>query len=187
MIGLLDAVGSLPGRRVLVVGEAMLDAYLHGRADRLSREAPVPVVALDGRVDAAGGAANTAVNLAALGADVRLLSVVGADDEAERLRRALGDRGVDTDDLLTVAGRRTLAKQRVLAGEQILVRFDSGTTAPVDADVEDELIRRIEAALPAVDAVLISDYDYGIVGPRIDAAIATATRRRDLVVVVDAR
>src|SRR4051812_46735465 len=169
MTGLLDAVAAMPGRRVLVVGEAMLDSYLHGRADRLSREAPVPVVALDRRVDAPGGAANSAVNLRALGASVRLVSVLGSDDEADRLRSALLDRGVDDGDLIVLPGRRTLAKQRVLSGGQILVRFDSGTTEPLAADAEDDLIARAEAAASEVDAILISDYAYGVIGPRLDA------------------
>jgi D-beta-D-heptose 7-phosphate kinase / D-beta-D-heptose 1-phosphate adenosyltransferase len=187
MTGLLDTVAAMRGRRVLVVGEAMLDTYLHGRADRLSREAPVPVVALDHRVDAPGGAANSAVNLAALGADVRLVSVIGSDDEAERLRSALEASGVGTDDVMRVDGRRTLAKQRVVAGDQVLVRFDSGTTEAPSADVEDSLIARIEAVVPDVDAVLVSDYAYGVVGPRVAAALGAAVRRRDVLVVVDAR
>jgi D-beta-D-heptose 7-phosphate kinase / D-beta-D-heptose 1-phosphate adenosyltransferase len=187
MTALLDALAAMPGRRVLVVGEAMLDTYLHGRADRLSREAPVPVVALDHRVDAAGGAANSAVNLAALRADVRLVSTIGADDEADRLRSALESSRVSTDDLVCVDGRRTLAKQRVVAGDQVLVRFDSGTTEPPPADIEDALIARVESIVPEVDAVLVSDYAYGVVGPRVAAALGTAVRRSDVMVVVDAR
>jgi D-beta-D-heptose 7-phosphate kinase/D-beta-D-heptose 1-phosphate adenosyltransferase len=187
MTALPDVLGAMPGRRVLVVGEAMLDTYLHGRADRLSREAPVPVVALDRRVDSPGGAANSAVNLRALGASVRLISVIGSDDEADRLRGALLDRGVDDTDLIVAPGRRTLAKQRVLGGGQILVRFDSGTTDPIPAEIEDDLIARVEAAVADVDAVLVSDYAYGVVGPRLDAALAAAIGNRDLPVVVDAR
>src|SRR3954467_2606173 len=135
---LLDALDAMAGRRVLVVGEAMLDTYLIGSANRLSREAPVPVVAVEERVDAAGGAANSAVNLRALGARVEFLSVVGTDDEADRLRAALGQAGVPDHDVLGAPDRRTLAKHRVLAGEQMLVRFDSGTTAPLPVAIEDE-------------------------------------------------
>ncbi len=187
MTALLDALAAMPGRRVLVLGEAMLDSYLLGRADRLSREAPVPVVALENRVDAAGGAANAAVNLAALGAKARLVSVTGSDDEGQRVRTALASSGVDAGDVLRVAGRRTLTKQRVVAGDQVLVRFDSGSTEPPSADVEDDLIARIEAIVPEVDAVLVSDYAYGVVAPRVAAALAAAARRRDALIVVDAR
>jgi D-beta-D-heptose 7-phosphate kinase/D-beta-D-heptose 1-phosphate adenosyltransferase len=187
MTRLNDALAAMSGRRVLVVGEAMLDSYLHGRADRLSREAPVPVVSLDDRVDSPGGAANSAVNLHALGARVRLLSVIGADDEADRLRRAIVAGGIDDTDLIVAPHRRTLAKQRVLGGGQILVRFDSGSTEPIDADVEDELIRRLESAARDVDAVLLSDYAYGVLGARVDAALRAAVEGRDVVVMVDAR
>ncbi|MFL5727082.1 MAG: D-glycero-beta-D-manno-heptose 1-phosphate adenylyltransferase [Chloroflexota bacterium] len=182
--GLLDAFA---GTRVLVVGEAMLDSYLHGSADRLSREAPVPIVALKARDDAPGGAANTAVNLAALGADVALLSVVGDDDEGQRLRAALDGHGVDHGAVLEVEGRATLAKHRVIAGDQILVRFDSGTTDAIDAATEDALIDRLEMLFPAADAVVVSDYDYGVVGPRLVAALGEQQRRAPRTLVVDAR
>ena len=182
-----QAVAGFAGRRVVVVGEAVLDSYLIGRADRLSREAPVPVVALNRRVDAAGGAANAAVNLRAMGARVELLSAIGTDDEADRLRTTLRDARVPDHDVLAVPGRRTLAKQRVLAGEQILVRFDSGSTDALPADVEDELIERLVGAVAGADAVLVSDYAYGVVGERVTAALREAIERHGPVVVVDAR
>lgn len=185
--GLLEAVAAMQGQRILVIGEAMLDSYLRGRASGLSREAPVPVVALETRVDAAGGAANSAANLAALGAVVTLLSVVGADDEGDRLCRALATAGLATDHVLRVPDRATLTKERVVADGQVLVRFDSGSTDGVPAAIEDELIAQLEALVPTVDAVLVSDYAYGVVGARIDAALGEALRRSRPVVVVDAR
>src|SRR3954454_14577601 len=95
-----DLLAGFGDLRVLVVGEAMLDSYLHGAAERLSREAPVPIVALERRDDAPGGAANAAVNVSTLGASARLLSVVGRDGEEERLRDALAERGVDDAGLI---------------------------------------------------------------------------------------
>ncbi len=184
---LLEAVEAMAGRRVVVVGEAMLDSYLIGRADRLSREAPVPVVALQRRVDAAGGAANTAVNLRALGARVELLSVIGDDDEATRLRAALRAARVPDHDVLTAPGRQSLAKQRVLAGEQVLARFDSGTTDPLPVEIENELIERLVGAVAGADAVLVSDYAYGVLGGRVTAALREAAERHRPVIVVDAR
>ena len=94
---------------VVVIGEAMLDSYLDGPGDRLCREAPVPIVSVTRRTDVPGGAANTAVNVAALGARARLLSVVGDDHEGELLRLALGRAGVATADVVSERGRRTLA------------------------------------------------------------------------------
>jgi D-beta-D-heptose 7-phosphate kinase / D-beta-D-heptose 1-phosphate adenosyltransferase len=191
MTGLFDTLEAMRGRRVLVVGEAMLDTWLRGRADRLSREAPVPVVSLDRRVDAPGGAANSAVNLRSLGAEVDLVSVLGADEEGRRLRAALRDGGVADDAIATAPDRRTLAKQRVVASDQVLVRFDSGSTEPLDAGLEDEMIDRVDALVPEVDAVLLSDYAYGVVGPRLASAVASAIEARPEaerpVLVIDAR
>lgn len=178
---------SLRGRRVVVIGEAILDAYLHGRAERISREAPVPIVTLDDRADAPGGAANAAVNAAQLGGSVTFLSVVGADAEAERLRDGLGRAGVDHSALIGRPSRRTLAKQRVVAGGQMLVRFDTGSTEPIDAETEDRLIDALGAAGEEADALIVSDYGYGILTDRIVTAIAELRRRRDLVLVIDAR
>src|SRR5215218_799207 len=109
---------------VLVIGDAMLDSYLAGAAGELCREAPVPIVKVAERVDMPGGAANTAVNVRSLGSHVTLLSVIGDDAEGHLLRRILADRGVATEHVLMHPERQTLAKQRVLAAEQLLVRFD---------------------------------------------------------------
>jgi D-beta-D-heptose 7-phosphate kinase / D-beta-D-heptose 1-phosphate adenosyltransferase len=175
------------GVRVLVVGEAMLDSYLEGASSRLCPEAPVPVVAVSGRSDAPGGAANTAVNVRALGASVSFLSVVGDDDEAAALRRSLEKRGVDTSELLVQPGRRTLAKQRVCAGGQILVRFDQGDTDLIDSSTESRLLDRLTELFPACDALIISDYGYGVLCPATIAAIARLQAQHARVVVADSR
>ncbi|MFL5754935.1 MAG: D-glycero-beta-D-manno-heptose 1-phosphate adenylyltransferase [Chloroflexota bacterium] len=183
----LSVLRSFRGLRVVVVGEAILDGYLSGAAERLSREAPVPIVALRERVDAPGGAANTAVNLAALGAEVDLLTVVGRDAEGERLTAGLEAAGVSTSHVVRHPDRTTLAKQRVSAAGQMLLRFDSGSTDPLDAATEDALIDRLNALAPAADAIVVSDYDYGIVTDRILAVLAELQRQDPHVLVVDAR
>ncbi|HET7829194.1 MAG TPA: D-glycero-beta-D-manno-heptose 1-phosphate adenylyltransferase [Candidatus Limnocylindrales bacterium] len=181
---LLDRFASL---RVLVVGEAILDGYLDGVAGRISREAPVPIVELNSRSDVPGGAANTAHNLAALGARVRFLSVVGEDEEGERLLDALRVADVDVAAVARVPGRRTLAKQRISAGGQMLLRFDTGSTDPIDAAYEDRLIGDVLEAWPAIDAVVISDYGYGVVSDRLLAVLGERQRHDPRVVVADAR
>ena len=109
---------------VVVVGDAILDVWLAGEAGRLCREAPAPVVSVHSRRAAAGGAANTAVNLAALGARTRLVAAVGADHTGDELRALLEESGVDTSCL--VAGPQTVVKHRVLAADQLMVRYDEG-------------------------------------------------------------
>ena len=173
--------------RVLVIGEAMLDLYLHGVTERLCREAPVPIVDVARRVDAPGGAANTAVNARSLGAEVTLLSVVGADGEAEALRRALAEHGVAAAGLVDDPSRRTLAKQRLVAGGHMLVRFDQGSTGPLSSAPERALCARLADLAGAHDAVVVSDYGYGILSPRIIAALAEGQARAPRVVVVDSK
>ena len=171
----------------LVIGEAMLDSYVRGDASRLSREAPVPIVAVTDRVDAPGGAANTAVNLAALGARSSLVSIVGDDDEADRLLAALARAGVDAEGALTEPGRRTLAKERILAGDQMVVRIDTGATEPLDAMTEDRVIDALVAAYDRADVVIVSDYDYGVVSARLLATLRDLQARSPKPLVVDAR
>jgi D-beta-D-heptose 7-phosphate kinase/D-beta-D-heptose 1-phosphate adenosyltransferase len=181
------AIDGFSALRVVVIGEAMLDSYLDGSTERLCREAPVPIVALSGRRDAPGGAANTAVNVAALGARVDFLSVVGDDPEGGLLRRSLVGLGVATDHVLVDRSRATLAKTRVVAASQLIVRFDQGSTGHVDSSIESELIGRLEALIPKCDAVIISDYGYGILTPRVIASLARLQRRSPRVLVVDSK
>ncbi|HZP56077.1 MAG TPA: D-glycero-beta-D-manno-heptose 1-phosphate adenylyltransferase [Dehalococcoidia bacterium] len=184
MTRLIDRFGDL---RVVVVGETMLDSYLEGDARRISREAPVPIVDVARRADAPGGAANTALNLARLGARASLVSVAGEDAEGEAVRTALDAAGVDTDHLIEVAGRRTLAKTRVVAAGQLLVRFDQGTTAAVDADVERVLVDRLWRLYDAADALVVSDYGYGILTPGVVRALAEMQAQHRRTVIVDSR
>lgn len=172
--------------KVLVVGDAILDSYLDGQSTRLCREAPVPIVAVSDRRDVAGGAANTAVNAARLGAAVQFLSVVGDDSEARLLRRALESSGVGTKSLITAPARQTLAKSRVVASGQLLVRFDQGTGDALDSDTEHELVTRLTDLFSAVDAVIVSDYGYGAVTSAVVERLRRLQAAAPRVLVVDA-
>jgi len=185
---LLALVEGAPGLDVLVVGDALLDGWLCGDSVRLSREAPVQVVAVGEIVLVPGGAANTAVNLAALGARVRFVAAVGDDADGVALRRELDALGVRDDDVLIVGGRRTLAKRRITAGGQQLLRVDEGDQTHLPAADERRLLDRISAWVPLVDVVVVSDYGLGTLGPAAVRRIA-ALRAADpeLVLVVDAR
>jgi len=165
-------VGAFAGLRVVVVGDAILDRWLHGRSTRLSREAPVPVLDLDERLDVPGGAANTAINLAALGAHVRLLAVVGDDEEGRALADATAAAGVDTDGVIRSPARRTMAKHRLTAAGQLLLRFDQGTTEVLDGEDEARLAAAVRAALADADALVVSDYEGGVRAPAVLRALA---------------
>lgn len=182
-----ELLDRFPELRVLVIGEAMLDAYLDGSSGRLCQEAPVPVVDVTMRTEAPGGAANVAVNVRALGAHVRLLSVLGEDVEAGLLRSALAERGVASDALLTESGRRTLAKTRVLSDGQLLLRFDQGDTGSLIPSSETALLEQLEALFPDADAVIVSDYGYGILTDAVRARLRSLQRVHPRVLVVDAK
>lgn len=183
----LHAIDGFAGRRVLVLGEAMLDSYLFGDSTRLCQEAPVPVVAVRERHDHPGGAANTAVNLAALGCQVDLLSVLGDDGEGRRLSQLLAQGGVGTGMIAVQTRRQTLVKHRVMDGERLVVRFDQGDTEAVASDVERLLLDRLSSSHPDVDALVISDYGYGVVTDRLVARLEALQGGSRRLIAVDAR
>lgn len=181
-----NIIDSWAGLTVAVLGDVILDSYLEGGARRLAQEAPVPVVTVAERRSMPGGAANTAANLAQLGARVRLLSVTGDDADWELLRAELESAGVDCSLVLADANRMTIAKRRVVASDQILVRVDEGDTDAVPAEDEELLVRRLHEALDTADAVVVSDYGYGVVTAPVIAALASRTYRR-CVLTIDSR
>ncbi|GAA6624068.1 D-glycero-beta-D-manno-heptose 1-phosphate adenylyltransferase [Scytonema sp. NUACC26] len=181
---LLDKIANL---HVVVIGEAMLDGYLEGFSDRLCPEAPAPVVTVNNRAYFPGGAANTAVNITTLGGRVTFLSVIGDDPEGLRLNKALSKHGVSTTDLIVHSGRATLAKQRVIASLQILVRIDTGTTKAIDGDTEQALIAKLQLIFPKCQAVIISDYGYGILTAKVIDAIAQLQQQHPRILVVDSK
>ncbi len=176
----------LPHLQILVIGEAMLDRYLEGATTRLCQEAPVPVVTLSQAQNLPGGAANTAVNLRSWGCQVRLFSVIGDDWEGTLLRQALLKQNVNTDQILGAA-RSTLTKQRILDGAKLLLRLDQGTTEAISRDLEQQLIDHLSDRFPDCDAMIISDYGYGILTPRIIHTIAQLQAQYLKPIVVDAK
>jgi rfaE bifunctional protein nucleotidyltransferase chain/domain/rfaE bifunctional protein kinase chain/domain len=173
------------GRSVLVVGDALLDGWYSGSPQRLCREAPVPVVDIERVEYACGGAANAAANVAALGGRAILAAVVGGDADGAILRRRLRAAGVDSR-LATARRRHTLAKRRILAHDQIVVRFDRGDQRPMPDAITAELRRHVDDALDeGLDAVVVCDYGAGT----LDRPVRDLLRRRraDLpLLVVDA-
>jgi D-beta-D-heptose 7-phosphate kinase/D-beta-D-heptose 1-phosphate adenosyltransferase len=187
MMNLIDLVATFGRRRVLVIGEAMLDSYLAGMADHLCREAPVPIVTISSRDDMPGGASNAAANVRALGGDVRLLSAIGADHAGRLLRSALVRAHVSPVDLVVSPARRTLAKQRIVADGQMLLRFDEGSSDAVDGAIERKLLRRLRRLHAWAEVILISDYGYGILTDGMIAMLAELQRSHPRPLLVDAK
>jgi D-beta-D-heptose 7-phosphate kinase / D-beta-D-heptose 1-phosphate adenosyltransferase len=171
-----------PRLTIAVAGDVIYDAYLDGRATRLSREGPVPVVAIEDRSEAAGGAANVAVNLVALGARVTLCSIIGDDHPGERLLDMLRSRGVAVDGVVRSPLRRTCTKRRVLAGGRMLLRFDEGTEGPATARERARMRAALAGAVAEADAVLLSDYGAGVVTEDLVECVVRARGERSLVV-----
>ena len=175
------------GRHVVVIGDALLDVYLSGAVGRLCREAPIPIVEVEHRTQVPGGAGNVAVNVRTLGARATLIGVAGDDREGEALRAALVRAGVDTSNLLTIPGRCTPAKHRLLGGPQMLARFDQGSRTTVDEATLTELIGRVTRLYGAADAVILADYGYGLFAPALIQSLAYLQRRQPRIVLADSR
>jgi len=151
-----------PAARLLVAGDVMLDRYIYGSVARISPEAPVPVVRQAREVAAPGGAANTAANIAALGASVTLLGVIGLDPAAESLVRCLEQKGVSAASLLVDPARPTSVKTRVVAHQQQVVRLDDESNAALPDDIAAAFLASFTSALAVCDAVVLSDYGKGV-------------------------
>jgi D-beta-D-heptose 7-phosphate kinase/D-beta-D-heptose 1-phosphate adenosyltransferase len=177
-------VTALCGRRIGVAGDFMLDRYVWGEPKGLSTEAPVPVVDFMNESQVPGGAGNVAANLAALGAMVFPFGVVGEDEPARAIREWLAAAGMTTKGLMTDASRITTVKTRIVARQQQIVRVDRERREPLNRSLEESLIRRIKAALGRLDALVISDYDKGVVTDALADRVLTECHRRGVPVLV---
>ena len=178
-------VARFAGRRILVFGDLMLDRYLWGRVDRISPEAPVPVVEVERESEALGGAGNVAANLQALGAEPVLLGVVGEDEDGARLLETLRKRGVATAGVVRDRARPTTVKTRIIAHAQQVVRADRESRADVEGPALVALVACLEAAVARCEGMIVSDYGKGVVTRHsLERALGLARRRR-LTVSVD--
>jgi D-beta-D-heptose 7-phosphate kinase/D-beta-D-heptose 1-phosphate adenosyltransferase len=158
---LLDAVGRLGSPRLLVLGDVILDRYVWGPVDRISPEAPIPILTVEREEFRPGGAANVARNLATLGARVSCAGVIGPDSEGRELARLLHGKGIDVSGLVVDRSKPTSVKTRMIAHNQQMLRVDSEQTAPIGPAVEKRLLSKAIRAAARADLVIISDYNKG--------------------------
>jgi D-glycero-beta-D-manno-heptose-7-phosphate kinase len=173
------------GIRVLVVGDVMLDVYFQGAASRISPEAPVPVVRVEEEWRALGGAANVAANVRALGAACELIGCIGDDGAGHDLRTELRSKGIGEAGMVVSTGRPTTVKTRVMARHQQVARFDHESDADLDAADADGVIAAVTAHLADVDALVLEDYNKGMLTPVVIQAVVAAAASAGIPVVVD--
>ncbi|MDQ2742071.1 MAG: D-glycero-beta-D-manno-heptose 1-phosphate adenylyltransferase [Chloroflexota bacterium] len=183
----IDRVRGFRKLKALVIGDAMVDSYLEGDASRLCSEGPVPVVRQTVEEHVPGGAANTAVNMRSLGAEVIFLGLVGHDVAGTLLREAMHRRDLDDSWLVADSAVSTLHKTRILANEQYVVRYDSGETRHASPEARAEILRCLETALPTCDLVVISDYAYGMVQHELLARLRDLRRHHPCPLIVDSK
>jgi D-beta-D-heptose 7-phosphate kinase/D-beta-D-heptose 1-phosphate adenosyltransferase len=185
LAALESTVGRFAGRRIAVLGDCMTDRYLWGRVERISPEAPVPVVEIERESSALGGAANVAANLRALGAEPLLLGVVGADDDGRRLREQLAAQGLDLAGLVSDTGRPTTVKTRIVAHAQQVVRADRESRADLAGPALERLLAVAARELPGCHGLVVSDYGKGVIHPGTLEPALGAARTAGIAVSVD--
>ena len=158
MSALAEIIDGFSKLRVMVIGDLMVDAYTWGKVTRISPEAPVPVVNVVKRESRLGGAGNVVLNLASLGAQPMVFSVIGDDATGQDLKAILAEAGLSVDGIIQEAGRPTTIKERVIAGSQQLLRVDSETEKAISADSVASLVSAVKAAISNVDVIIFEDY-----------------------------
>ncbi len=180
----VELLGHAKEKRILVIGDAMLDVYLSGDVERISPEAPVPVVRVRERTHALGGAANVAQNVVAIGASCELVAAIGQDAGGTTLRHLATEMRIDSN-ALVVVDRPTTMKTRILARSQQLVRVDEEEDDDLDGDDIVALKAAISTAVGRADAVVLEDYDKGVLSPAVIRYVMELSNARRVPVVVD--
>ena len=182
-----NILDSLKGKRVLVTGDLILDHYLEGKVDRISPEAPVPIVSLENRGEkmVPGGAANVARNISSLGGIPLIAGTAGDDSEGKMLVELLRNEGINTDAVIIEYGRPTTSKTRIISGGHQLIRLDRESTKSVSEDVQKRLLSRIEQLVGNLDAIVLADYNKGVLVPGLISGVISVARREDVPIAVD--
>ena len=173
--------------KALVIGDAMIDRYWWGKVNRISPEAPVPVLHLQQQQDALGGAANVATNLQALGATPFLCTIIGIDEGGQRLKQMMLEKGLSTDGLVEIKSRQTTIKGRMMAANQQLLRVDQEDTHDLEEEEIALLKGRIERLLEreAIQLIIFQDYNKGVLVPTLIEWVMAEAKRRGIVTAVD--
>jgi rfaE bifunctional protein kinase chain/domain len=183
----LDRVfDEFPKKRILVIGDVMIDSYLRGKVNRVSPEAPVPIVSLEKEEERLGGAANVALNLVALGAKPIVCSVVGNDPQSKTLQMLLKEAKVSDNGLVLSDLRQTTVKTRIIGNNQQLLRIDYEHVAPISSDEEIQLIEKVKSLLnQGIDAIIFEDYNKGVLTPEVITKVIEMAQLHHIPTAVD--
>ena len=159
---------SFKEKKILIIGDIMLDAYVLGKVTRISPEAPVPIISLDKKESRIGGAGNVALNILNLGAKPIIASVVGSDPEGQELIDLFEKRGISTEGVIVSGKRKTTVKTRVISSKQQLLRIDSEDTSSISNEIAKRLCSSVERIIKeGVDAIILEDYNKGVLSKHI--------------------
>jgi D-glycero-beta-D-manno-heptose-7-phosphate kinase len=175
------------GMNIMVIGDVMVDSYFWGKVDRISPEAPIPVVSVTRKENRPGGAANVALNLQSLGAVAHLCSVVGNDAGKDVFMNLMGQNQLPAGGILVSGNRKTTVKTRIIGSNQHLLRVDEEENGMIDADTEQQFIDLVRSVLSSVkiEAVIFEDYDKGVITPRIISTVRTIAKERKIIIAAD--
>ncbi|MEN9999809.1 MAG: hypothetical protein RI922_2799 [Bacteroidota bacterium] len=174
------------GKRILVIGDVMIDAYMRGKVNRISPEAPVPIVSLEKVEDRLGGAANVAINLEAMGAKPVICSVVGTDSYGIDLKNLLEQANISSEGLVFSERRKTTVKTRVIGNNQQLLRIDSEQTNPISSNEESALLDLVKRLIASgLDGIIFEDYNKGVLTPVIISSVIKLANENGIVTTVD--
>lgn len=171
--------------KVLIIGDVMVDSYLWGKVDRISPEAPVPIVHVHKRESRLGGAGNVAINIHALGASPVICSVIGEDEDAKTIFSNFESLGISTSGIITSPSRITTVKHRILSGSQHMLRIDSENDHPLEVQEEKLLWEKIKEILPDCQAVIFEDYDKGTITDNIIHSTIELANKLNIATIVD--
>ncbi len=184
---LLNSFNSFDKMNVMIIGDVMIDAYLWGKVERISPEAPVPILSISKKEDRLGGAANVAMNIQSLGANPIMCSVIGEDSNAEKFCSILTELGITDEGIIKSKNRVTTVKTRAIGHHQHLIRIDEENDHVLNADEENQLLGKINSIIQTkkVDVIIFQDYDKGVLTETLIQAVTAIAKKENIKIVVD--
>ncbi len=184
---IIDKLRQIDSLRVMIIGDVMLDNYVWGAVDRISPEAPVPVITKSGEEQRLGGAANVALNIKAMGADVIICAITGDDTNGHRFNELLQSNNISTEGIKLTKSRKTTTKTRIISGSQHLLRIDDENEEPIPQNVENEIIDHARGLINEenINVIIFQDYDKGLISKKMINNITEAAKDHNIPVLAD--